>query len=143
MIIPKIVSSNQNFSAFVSWQNKSGATLKDQEVYRLKRIQKVLDNKQSKHINIIGEIAPPHENDPYVKRVRFSTFPLVGDMVKIKAQAGRKDADLQEYTRHSEWFPLDGGLEWEAIQYINRQISYIRYCVNNENHNSKLIKRRK
>ena len=136
MIIPQISTSNQNFNSFIAWRNNSGKELSREELYKLNRIKAVLDNKQSKHINIIGEIIEPNPNDPKVKRVRFVTSPLIGDMVKIKAQAGHQDATIKDYSRHSSWFSLDNGLEWEAIQYINRQINFVRYCTKNPNHTS-------
>ena len=136
MIIPQICNTNQSFNAFIAWENDSGKELKKDEQYTLNRIKAVLDNKQSKHINITGQIIEPHPNDPYRKRVRFITSPLLGDVVKIRAQAGHKDAKPEDYKRNSKWFTLDNGLEWEAIQFINRQISYVRYCTKNPDHTS-------
>jgi len=140
MIIPQIANQQQNFNSFIGWKNKSGRELNEQEIYTLNRIQRVLDNKQSKHINIAAEIIEPTDKNPR-KRVRFNTSPLLGDIMKIRTQPGRKKAVPKDYLRSSSWFLLDNALEWEAIQYINRQINYIKYCTKDPNHNSTVIRK--
>ena len=142
MIIPQICKTNQNFSAFIAWRNDSGKNLKREEQYTLNRVKASLDNKQAKHINITGQIVEPHPNDPTFKRVRFTTSPLIGDIVKIRALAGHQNAKPEDYSRCSKWFKLDNSLEWEAAQFINRQINYVRYCTRNPDHTSNQVKKK-
>ncbi len=139
MHILPLTSKKQNFSSFIAWKNNSGEQLDNYEIRLLGHIKDVLDNKQSKHINIIGEIVQGDPQDPNVKLVRFKTTPLLSDMVAILKQPNHTHETTKNYERHSRWFLLNHSLEWEAIKYLNRQINFIRYCANNPNHTSQLI----
>lgn len=140
--ISSVNKFNQNFGAFVAWKNNSDDDLNDDEISLLTNLRAVLDNKQSKHINIYGEIARGSEDEPDVKLVRFTTSPLQEDILEIRKQPKHANAQAKMYERYSPWFPLDRNLLWEAIQYTNRQISYIRYCTKDPDHRSGRIIRK-
>ena len=142
MNISAINSARQNFGAFIAWQNHSGEDLHETEINLLTHLRATLDNKQSKHINIIGEIANGSMDEPDIKLVRFITTPLPKDVAEIKKQPKHANVEAKTYERRSLWFPLDRNLEWEAIKYTNKQINYIRYCMRDPDHRSGLIRKK-
>ncbi len=143
MNISAINSARQNFGTFIAWRNHSGEDLNAKEISILNHLRATLDEKQSKHINIIGVIARGSEDEPDVKLVRFVTSPLLEDVLEIRKQPNHRNVDAKTYERRSKWFPLDKNLEWESIKYTNGQIRYITYCTKDPNHNNGLLIRKK
>ena len=134
MFIPQVHTQKQNFNAFVSWQNNSGEPLKKEEIQTLNFVKTILDRQQSKQINIIGEIVPPCNEKSNTKRVRFLTYPLQRDISIIQAQPRHKNAQVKDYSEASRWFNLGVGLDWSAVRYLNKRISFIQYCARNPYH---------
>ena len=139
MIIPKTIHTNQNFNAFIRYKNKSGIPLREHEQIILNRVKSVLENKQGKHINIITNILPPSETHPNTKRIQFITAPLQEDLLKIQQQ--RKDAKITDYMKGSTIMDLKAGLEWDAMNYTNKYISYVQACIKDPNRANKKEKK--
>lgn len=131
-----------NFGKFIKWVNKTAQDLNYSERVELERIKQFLDQRQSNFINIIGEVADNFVQSAENKKVRFITLPLLNDLQTIRKN-GKPNALLDEYKRYSKWFPLNNETKFEAKDFINRQIGYLKVCVNDPNHNASHITKKK